>query len=164
MPGVYRDRDGNYRYQTFNDYEDRRRRDYDDRTAGRNPFGPQRPPWQPPPPPGWVQPPPVVVVQSQPPQQWGVEELEEMIAGSNAARTDDFLASLSAARPPDSIDAILAVLIGQPVPNGESDAAWFDRVVESLPARVGENPTFDGLFESPDTTILTAQDLVASLG
>lgn len=52
MPGVFRDpATGTYRYYSYNDYEERRRRDWDDRYQGRTPFGPALPPvWSPPPP------------------------------------------------------------------------------------------------------------------
>jgi hypothetical protein len=50
MPGVFRDPStGTYRYYSYNDYEERRHRDWDDQQQGRTPFGPPR--WEPAPPP-----------------------------------------------------------------------------------------------------------------
>lgn len=45
---------------------------------------------------------------------------------------------------------ILALINGDQVP--PTDNAWFDRLVASLPNRVGEQPAFDALFENPQVT------------
>ena len=134
MPGVYRDSNGTYTYQTTNDYEDRRRRALDDARAGRTPFGPRppdtRPPitWNPFPAPVADNPqlPPA------PPAPANASGLEILIAAAEAAQ------------------------------RVENDAL-FDRLVSVLPNKVGESPAFDRMFDNPNTPKVTAIGVIEQL-
>jgi len=136
MPGVFRDpATGTYRYYSYNDYEERRRRDWDDRYQGRTPFGPARPPeWSPPAP--SIRFAGVATPSAEPsPQTFDVEGLRaDVVQWQDAA---------------DST-GILVLINGDQVP--PTDNTWFDRLVASLPNRVGEQPAFDALFENPQVT------------
>jgi hypothetical protein len=145
MPGVYRDVDGTYRYFSINDYEDRRRRDMDDRRAGRTPFGPRTPPPLAPPPRG-------LSFAPLPAPQVGADPV--------TFDFDEFARSVNAAYQPPDASGILAVLNGEDAPD---DHAWFDRLLQSLPERAGQNPAFDALITDSGTTVLTTQQVIAQI-
>jgi len=136
MPGVYRDENGTYTYQTNNDYEDRRRRDLDDAYAGRPPFGPQPPDprpritWNPPPAP---------------------------------APSPPIANQIPSVVPPPANDGSLEILTAAEAIERAKQDAWFDRLVGALPNQVGESPTFDNVFEDPNTPTITMQELLAQL-
>lgn len=132
MPGVYRDSSGGYSYQINNNYEDRRRRQLDDQYAGRPPFGPRAP--DPRPPITWNPPP------------WPTTQIALPAAPVLQV-------------PPDPGLTILLDLASD-LARRENEAL-FDRLVGSLPNRVGENPAFDMLFEDPTVPTLSAAELLA---
>lgn len=138
MPGVYRDEDGQYTYQSTNDFEDRRRRDLDDRAAGRGDLGPQSPDARPPltwnPPPGPA-PAPAAVEQAQ------IPVVEQAPAN----------------------DPGLEILVAAEAIERAEQNAFFERLVGALPAQAGENPAFDRIFENPNTPAITAQDLFVEM-
>lgn len=132
MPGVYRNPDGTYTYQTTNDFEDRRRRQLDDQYAGRPPFGPR--PADPRPPITWA--PPPLPWQPQPPSP--------------------------APSPPADGFASLLIQLGADAERRQNEE-FFDRLVGSLPNRVGENEWFDGLFDDPNTDVVDAAEIISQL-
>lgn len=159
MPGVYRDKQtGEYRYFIINEYEDRRKRDYDDRYNHRNPFGPRRPAWHPGPPPS-----PLVPQPSSPPPAADAGSVHWQPAplpvGHNAPPAFDFeafRAGVNNAYKSSEASDVLAVLTGAGESAGPYQGA-FDRLVESLPTRVGENREFDAVFDTPDVNVMTHQ-------
>jgi hypothetical protein len=139
MPGVFRDpSSGTYRYYSYNDYEERRRRDWDDRQQGRTPYGPPLPPrWEP----------ALPSIGFGPPQPAPPPEPEPEVFDF-----EEFRARINAAYEPPDTAGILAVINGDQVPR--TDNTWFDRLVESLPKSIGEKPAFDAVFENPQETTI----------
>ncbi len=131
MGGVFRDRDGQYRYQTINEYEERRRRDLD-----RPPPPPYRPsriseirPYMPvlaPAPAAWE---PVMQVPAFTPlvTAWPGEPASGLV---EAVATNDLLQMAADIRARDN-------------------NAFFDSLVSSPPPmRVGEFPLLDATFDA----------------
>lgn len=138
MPGVFRDpSNGTYRYYSYNPYEERRRREWDDRQQGRTPLGP-------PPRPAWSPPPPSI-------RFAGVPTPSEE-PSPQAFDFEAFRAAVNQWQDVPNEAGILALINGDQVP--PADNTWFDKLVASLPNRVGEQPTFDALFEDPQVTTL----------
>jgi hypothetical protein len=158
---VIRDRSGEYTYYLIDEYEERRIRDYDDRYNGRDPFGPTRPGWQPSPPPWQPSPPPKVYTLQRPPV---VKPVEAGPVWSAPEHVDELIARLNAADPPPAapIDRSHALAILGLPEQADADQAGFDLLMQSLPARTGENAAFDALFDRPNIA-LTAQEALAAL-
>jgi hypothetical protein len=74
----------------------------------------------------------------------------------------EWIDSVNDAYSPTDPSGILEVLTGTPG-KPDADDGFFDRLVETLPARVGDNPAFDLLVSSPTTGTMTAQELLAVL-
>jgi hypothetical protein len=147
MPGVYRDRpSGEYIYYTYNQYEDRWRRQADDRAAGRNPF-PFRPAWHPSPPPTPLTP----VVQGPAAPTWDFEEFRARInAAHQTTNPQDVLAILTQETEP--------FLIDQP-----PDYRMLDQLIDSLPPSIGVKTGFDALFDFDDVSVLSMRQALEVL-
>lgn len=141
MPGVYRDSaTGEYRYFSYNDYEDRRRRELDDRRAGRTPFGPPLPPALTPPAISWAPPPqPTTYVPTTP------------------ADVSTLLSQLNAQVQPDPGNFLAVLTEATAAVDAAKNAELFNRLVGSLPPQPGVNPGFDRLVQDPNVSTVTIQ-------
>ncbi|GAA4424873.1 hypothetical protein ACFQV2_25515 [Actinokineospora soli] len=121
MPGVFRDSEGNYTYQTYNDYEERRRRDLDDARWGNHPVPAPTPttPFRPAPPTPPAPEPAVVFWQPEP-----------------DPATTQLLAAADAAKKAEA-DRLWNTLFPADTPPATP-----------IPTRVGDNPAFDAVFDS----------------
>jgi len=145
MPGVFRDpTNGTYRYYSYNDYEERRRRDLDDQRQGRTPFGPRL---------GWWPPPPSISFTGVP--------TPSAEPSPQAFDFEGFRAAVNQWQDVPNEAGILALINGDQV--SPADNTWFDKLVASLPNRVGEQPTFDALFEDPQVTTIDYERAVQIL-
>ncbi len=147
MPGVFRDRSTEtFRFFSYNDYEERRRRDWDDRQQGRTPFGPRLPPASGPPP-RFMRFAGVPAPSAEPsPQAFDFEAFRAAVNQSYDA--------------PDAA-GILAVINGDEIPL--TDNTWFDKLLASLPNRVGEQPAFDALVDDPQVTTIDYKRAVQTI-
>jgi hypothetical protein len=147
MPGVFADRsEGTYRYFSYNDYEERRRREWDDRQQGRTPFGPRLgAAWWPPPP--SIRFAGVPAPSAEPsPQEFDFDTFRAAVNESYDAPDDA---------------GILAVINGDQI--APTDDTWFDRLLASLPNRVGERPAFDALVYDPQVTTIDYKRAVETI-